>query len=109
MDTKTNPSLEQALWIVRRRAIWILVCFVVATGVAFASSRHQIKKYTATASLVFNNNQLSQQVAGLQVSGSGDPQMQQQTNVKLVELGSLASTAKLVGRGLTQREIQNSL
>jgi capsular exopolysaccharide synthesis family protein len=84
---------------------------VLVGGAAFAFSKHQTKKYTATASLVFNNNQLSQQVAGLQaVSSGGSQQPQQQTNVKLVELGDMAAkTARLLGQGLTKEAVSADL
>src|SRR5580693_2191132 len=104
METKqTNRSLEQVLGTVRRRAPWILVCFVLVPAVAYGFSKHQTKKYTATASLVFNNQQLSQQVAGLQPVGSSNQLAQQNTNLKLVQLGDMAArTASVLGQGLTR-------
>jgi len=86
MDTE-RPSLgfEQVLGILRRRAPWILLCFVLVAAAAYGFSKHQTKKYTATASLVFNNNQLGQQVAGLPVASSNNQQAQQNTNLKLVQ------------------------
>jgi succinoglycan biosynthesis transport protein ExoP len=91
MDTEqTNLSLEQILGVLRRRALWIVLCFVLVAGAAYAYSKHQTKKYTATVSLVFNNNQQAQQVAGLAVASSTDQQAQQNTNLKLVELGDMA-------------------
>ena len=62
---QTNVNFEQFLGILRRRSPWILLCFVVVAGAAYGFSKHQPRQYTATASLVFNNNQLGQQVAGL--------------------------------------------
>jgi polysaccharide biosynthesis transport protein len=112
MDTEqTNLGLEQALSVLRRRAGWIVLCFVLVAGAAFALSKHQTKKYTATASLVFNNNQLSQQVAGLQAVGSsGSQQPQQQTNLKLVQLGDMATkTASVLGQGLTKEKVSADL
>src|SRR5271165_6771658 len=99
METEpTNRSLEQVLGILRRRAPWILLCFVLTAGAAYGYSKHQTKKYTATASLVFNNNQLGQQVAGLPATSSESQQAQQNTNLKLVQLGDLAAkTASLLG------------
>jgi polysaccharide biosynthesis transport protein len=100
-------SLERALGVLRRRAPWILLCFVVAAGTAFGFSKHESKKYTATTSLVFNNNQLSQQVAGLQaVNNSGNQQAQQNTNLKLVQTGDMAEkTANHLGQGLTEEAV----
>jgi capsular exopolysaccharide synthesis family protein len=103
-------NFGQALGVARRRAPLIILCVVVVAGAAFGFSKHQVKKYTATASLVFSNNQLSQQVAGLQAVSSGNQLPQQQTNLKLVQLGDMAiKTAHLLGNGLTEEKVRNSL
>jgi capsular exopolysaccharide synthesis family protein len=111
MDTEqTNLSLEQVLGILRRRAGWILLCFVLVAAAAYGFSKHQTKKYTATASLVFSNNQLGQQVAGLPAVASSNQQAQQNTNLKLVQLGDMATkTAFLLGQGLTKEEVSADL
>jgi polysaccharide biosynthesis transport protein len=111
MDTEqTNLSLEQVLGILRRRAGWIALCFVLVAAAAYGFSKHQTKKYTATASLVFNNNQLGQQVAGLPAVVSGNQQAQQNTNLKLVQLGDMAAkTAGLLGQGLTKEKVSAEL
>jgi len=111
MDTKqTNLSLEQMLGVLRRRAPWILLCLVITTSAAYGFSKHQTKQYTATASLVFNNNQLGAQVAGLPVASSSNPQAQQNTNLKLVELGDMAEkTASVLGHGLTKEKVSANL
>ena len=112
MDAEqASLSIEQFLGVLRRRAGWILLCFVLVAGAAYGSSKHQTKKYTATASLVFNNNQLSQQVAGLQAVSSGASQVpQQQTNLKLVQLGNMAEkTAAKLGQGLTKGKVSADL
>ncbi len=107
MDTEqANLSIEQVLGVLRRRAGWILLCFVLAAAAAYGFSKHQTKKYTATASLVFDNNQLGQQVAGLPVASSNNQLAQQNTNLKLVELGDMAAkTAGLLGQGLTKEKV----
>src|SRR4051794_24389959 len=103
-------SLEEVLRVLRRRWILILACFVLATGAALAYSASQKKEYTATAALVFNNTQLSQQVAGLQAAGGGDPAIQQGTNVELVQLGTTAErTARLLDHGLTADNVTETL
>jgi len=113
MDAEqTNLSLEQVLGVLRRRAAWILLCFVLAAGAAYGFSKHQTKKYTATASLVFNNSQTNQQAAGLQaLGGGGSSQLaQQNTNLKLVQLGDMAAkTAALLGQGLTKEKVSADL
>jgi succinoglycan biosynthesis transport protein ExoP len=111
MDTEqANLSIEQVLGVLRRRAPVIVLCIMVAAGAAFGYSKHQAKKYTATASLVFNNNQIGQQVAGLQAVSSNNQQAQQNTNLKLVQLGNMAEkTAGLLGQGLTKEAIVEDL
>jgi uncharacterized protein involved in exopolysaccharide biosynthesis len=108
---RANLSIEQFLGVLRRRAGWILLCFVLVAAAAYGFSKHQTKKYTATASLVFNNNQLSQQVAGLQaVSAGNNQQALQNTNLKLVQLGDMATkTAGLLGQGLTKEKVSTDL
>jgi capsular exopolysaccharide synthesis family protein len=112
-------GLERALGVLRRRLPWILICCVLAAGAAYGYSKQQTKKYTATASLVFNNNQLGQQVAGLQVASGGNQQPQQETNVKLVQLGDMARTTAIVlahakgatplARVLTEEKVEGDL
>src|SRR5579862_1919136 len=92
MDTEqTNLSLEQVAGVLRRRMPWILLCFVLVTAATYGFSKHQTKQYTATASLVFGNNQLGQQVAGLPLASSTSQQAQENTNLKLVKLGDMAA------------------
>jgi succinoglycan biosynthesis transport protein ExoP len=111
LDTdQTNISIEQALRVLRRRAPWILICFVLVTGLVYALSKHQTKKYTATASLVFTSNQLGQQIAGLQPFNTNNQQAQQNTNVSLVQLGDMAAkTASRLGQGLTKEKVHADL
>lgn len=105
-----NLDLRQLLSALRRRGPWIVVCLVLAAGAAYAFSKHQTRQYTATATLVFNNNQLSQQVAGLPVASSNEQQARQNTNLKLVQLGDMAEkTAASLGGGLTKEKIREDL
>ncbi len=111
MDTEqTNLSLEQVAGVLRRRALWILLCFALVAVAAYGFSKYQTKQYTATASLVFSNNQLGQQVAGLAVASSTSQQAQENTNLKLVKLGDMArKTAAALGQGLTQQQVSARL
>ena len=112
MDTEhLNLSWYQALRMVRRRAPWILLCFVIVAAAAFGFSKRQTKMYTATASLVFSESQVGEQVAGLQPVGSSvSQQAVQSTNVKLLELGNMAEvTAREVGHGLTKEKVSEAL
>jgi capsular exopolysaccharide synthesis family protein len=111
MNTEqANLSIEQVLGVVRRRAPVILFCFVLTAAAAYGYSKHQTKQYTATASLVFNNNQLGQQLAGLPAASSSNQQAQQNTNLKLVQIGDMAAkTANLLGHGLTEEQVSASV
>jgi capsular exopolysaccharide synthesis family protein len=108
---QTSPSAEQLLDILRRRAPWILLCFVLVAGVAYGFSKRETKKYTATAALTFNNNQLDQQIAGLSASNSNsNPLVQQDSDIELVRVGNMAAkTARLLGHGLTYEKVDATL
>lgn len=109
-DHEQALDLEQLLAILRRRAPIIALCLIVVTAAAFAFSKAQTKKYTATASLVFNNAQISQQVAGLQAVNTNEPKAQQSTNTKLLEIGPTASqTAQRLGEGFSEKTVKGSL
>jgi polysaccharide biosynthesis transport protein len=94
----------------RHRAPWILLCLLLCAGAAYGFSRHQTKKYTATASLLFNNNQPSRQAAGLPIGLSTQPEASENTDVRLVQLGTTAArTAGLLGHGLTREAVREDL
>jgi receptor protein-tyrosine kinase len=106
----TSLSVEQALSIVRRRAPWTALCLLVFATGAYGLSARQAKQYTATASLVFNNNQQAQQVAGLQAVAVSNPQSQQQTDLKLVQKGDMAErTAAKLGGGLSGDRVREEV
>jgi polysaccharide biosynthesis transport protein len=103
-------SLEQVLGVIRRRWWVILVCFVGLAGATYAFSKQRTKEYTATASLVLNENQINQEVAGLPATVAIDPTTQQNTVAQLLQLGGTASeTAQLIGDKLTAKEITSSI
>jgi polysaccharide biosynthesis transport protein len=111
MDSEqTTLSLEQVFGVLRRRAPWILLCFVLATAAAYGLSKQETKKYTATASLSFTGNSLTQQIAGLSGSNGSSPIAQLASDVELVKLGDMAArTASLLGHGLTTEGVSSSL
>jgi capsular exopolysaccharide synthesis family protein len=112
MDTEhSNLSAEQVLGVLRRRLGWVLLCVVIVAGAAYGLSKQQTKEYTATASLVFNNSQTNLQAAGLQAISTGGSQLpQQNTNLKLVQLGDMAAkTAGRLGRRLTEEDVRKDL
>jgi tyrosine-protein kinase len=109
---QTNQSLEQIMGTLRRRVPWVMLCFLLVAGAAYLFSREQTKKYTATAVLVFHNNQLGQQIAGLPGAGSNETQQaQESTNLKLVQLGGHVAeqTARRVGGGLKKQQVSAAL
>ena len=112
METEyTNLSLEHVLGILARRAPWIVLCVVVAAGATYVFSKQQTKKYTATATLVFQTNELGQQLAGLQGAGGNESeQAQENTNLKLVQLGDVAArTAQALGHGVSAQQVSGAL
>lgn len=105
-------SLERSLGILRRRAPLIALCVVIVAAAAYGFSKRETKEYTATASLVFNTSPLSQQIAGLPSAGvsSSDLLSQEASNVELVRSGGVAAkTASLLGHGLTEGKVADSL
>ena len=103
-------GLERVLTILQRRVPWVLLCMVLVAGVAYGISRLQTKKYTATAALVFNSNQLGQQLAGLPAASNDHAQAQPAARVKLVRQGDVAAkTARHLGRGLTEADVSTAL
>ncbi len=105
-------SLGEVLALLRRRAQLIVLCFVLVTGAAFGLSRLQTKKYTATASLLFSNSQLAQELSGLPSSSFSNITQQslQDTNVQLVEIGDMATkTASQLGAGLTKQSVKSAV
>lgn len=111
-DDTGTLTLEQALAVLRRRSLLIVLCVVVAAGVAYGFSKRETKKYTATASLAFSSNSLSQQIAGLSAGASSNSSLlaQQASNLQLVRLGDMAAkTANRLGHGLTDEKVAASL
>lgn len=103
-------DLEQALGVLRRRAWLIVLCALVVAGAAYGFSKREAKKYSTAASLAFSINPLSQQIAGLPASSSGNLLAQQASNLELVRLGDMAAkTASLLGHGLTAQSVAGSL
>jgi succinoglycan biosynthesis transport protein ExoP len=105
---QTSLDVGQFFGVLRRRALWILLCFVVVSGVAYGYSKHKAKQYSATAALAFSDNQLDQEIAGLPTTTSN--LAQQDSNLELVRLGDMAAkTASLLGHGLTDESVVESL
>jgi receptor protein-tyrosine kinase len=114
LNTKPErPDLEQALTVLRHRWWVIVLVAVLAAAASFAFSEHQTKQYTATSSVLFQNPQLSQQASGLQVtvlSPAEDPSIMA-TNIQLLsqQSGGAASTAQIIGHGLTGAAVSGAI
>jgi polysaccharide biosynthesis transport protein len=112
MDSEHAEQTNQSLMrILRRRAPAIVICILVFGAAAYGYAKHQTKQYTAVAALAFNNNPLDEEIAGLSSNGTTvDLLAQQNSNRELVKLGSAAAmTAHIVGHGLTEEEVSDSL
>ena len=115
MSTRASDHLdvERALLILRRRW-WVIALFTVLVAAAsFAFSKHQAKQYTATASVLFQNPQLSQEESGLQATPSSpteDPTVMA-TNIQLLtqQTGVAEATARVVGHGLTPSGVSQAI
>ncbi len=107
---QTSLDSGQFLGFVLRRGPWIVVCVVLVAAVAYGYSKHKTKTYTATAALTFNTSQLDEQIAGLSTSSALTPLAQQASNLELVKLGDMAAkTASLLGDGLTEEDVSESV
>jgi succinoglycan biosynthesis transport protein ExoP len=102
-------NLARLVSLLRRRGLWIVLCFVLAVAAAVAYSKHEPQKYTATASLSFTSNSLSQELAGFPTS-IGSSAQQQATNLELLHLGNLtAKTAASVGHGQSAETVGEAI
>ncbi len=104
-------SLRQVVGVLRRRAALIVLCVVVLAGAAYGFSKLAARKYTASASVVFNNSTLTQQIVGLQSNGSGVSLLARQANeLELIKRGDMAAkTASQIGHGLTEQSVDESV
>jgi len=102
-------DLGWLLGVARRRVPLIALCLVVVAAASHFYAKQQPKKYTATASIIFNENPLSQELVGLPAN-NGNLLVQQAGNVESVELGDMAAkTAARLGHGLTEASVKDNL
>lgn len=100
-------AADRILRIARRNLRLIIICIIVAPGVAFALSALQEKQYTATASLLFRDPQVDQNLFGnSSLTNQQDPTRAAATNLKLARSEVVAArTATALGTGLTAAEV----
>ncbi len=106
-------NFERTMSIARRRLPLVALCAIVVAGAAFGFSKHQTKKYTASATLDFEANSFGEQIAGLQTSSpnnSTEALAQEASNVERAKGAQAAiKTAKAIGHGLTATGVIGSL
>ena len=91
-DLEDSDTLEPLLSVLRRRWRIIVVCFVLGLAAAVALSKAQQAEYTASASILFRDPGLDQQLFGYSVSSpSNDQPSQAATNMALVSLPTVES------------------
>jgi polysaccharide biosynthesis transport protein len=109
LNDSDEPNIAQVLGFLRRRSIWIALCLVLAVAAAYGYSKHQVKQYTATASLVFSSNQQTEAIAGVAATNT-NALLQQESNLELLRLGDMAEkTAAALGRGLTAAAVSGDV
>jgi capsular exopolysaccharide synthesis family protein len=110
-DTKSSAGLERTVKVLRRRGWVVVLCVVLTTVAAFGLSKLQTKEYTATASLVFNDQSVAQQASGIQGATQNDPQGQRATNLMLVQLANVVAqqAAATMNHSLTAGQIKSAV
>lgn len=109
-ENASNLDVVTVLHILRRRWGWILLSVIVVAGAAYGFSRLQRKQYTAAASVLFQNQQLEQQAAGLPGVSVADPQSQTDTNLMLATLPRIArATAAALHNGMTADAVSGAV
>lgn len=97
--------------VVRRRWAIILVCIIAAGGIAFFVEHGKPKQYSASATLLFQNTNLSAEFGGASLfEPSSDPTTQAATNLGLVGSRNVAAaTARALGGGVTEAEVASAV
>jgi polysaccharide biosynthesis transport protein len=109
LEGKKQLNIDKGVDFLRRRGIWIALCVLVAGIAAFAISKAQQKQYTASSAVIFNEDQLTQEIAGLPTTAT-NALLQHASNLELLDLGNMAArTAAKVGNGLTERDVASAV
>ncbi|MHB8691981.1 MAG: tyrosine-protein kinase domain-containing protein [Solirubrobacteraceae bacterium] len=97
-DLNQDQRGQQLFAALRRRIRIIVVCVLLGGAAAFVQSELQTKEYSATAALLFQVNDLSQQLFGYYTSPIIDPSQAASTDLNLVSQPVVAaSTARTLG------------
>jgi succinoglycan biosynthesis transport protein ExoP len=108
---REGSGLVEVLAMMRRRA-WVVglsVLLVIAAALLFSLLAE--KQYTASASLLVRQEQLSGQVFGDETPFEvSDPQRELETNLRLLQLEAVAAqAAQRIGGGVTQAEVDSAI
>jgi polysaccharide biosynthesis transport protein len=92
---ESRPARAGGIYRILRRKGWLVVlCAFVGAAASFAAAKHSPKRYSASASLLFQASQLDERLFGTSYTPAYvDPATQAQTNLGLVTLPVVASTA----------------
>jgi capsular exopolysaccharide synthesis family protein len=109
-DGGTAHRPLQLLVVLRRRAWILLACIIIAGVAAYLDARHDHKRYSATASLLFQQSEISEELFGFSPSVAQDPTTQQATDLTLASEPILAlDTAHAVGHGFTYKSVKGAI
>jgi succinoglycan biosynthesis transport protein ExoP len=112
IDHKARATLG-LLRVARRRRVVLALCIVLVPLAAVLFSLHQPKKYTATATLLFQDQEYAQGLFGTSSTftpAETDPTRAAATNLSLVQQSIIAQkTAAALGDGLKQDVIQGEV
>ena len=106
-----NLDLRRWLRVLRRRWWIIAACTILVAGAAAAFSITRQKQYTATASLLFSQSQIGEELLGVPSSGSSDTVAALQADdVKLVQSYEVAVRTSAALRGvLTPQQVSEKI
>ena len=100
-----------ALQILRRRGWLLVLCVVLAIGAGVGVLLHSHKQYSATATLLFQNSQVTQSLFGnYAISAEDDPTTEQANNLALAEQPGIAvGAAKSLGSGYAASAVAGAI
>jgi tyrosine-protein kinase len=104
-------GLRQFLRMIRRRWVLIVGCGLLLAAASFAISVSQTKQYSATATLLFRQSDLDQELFGSQsLSASNDPVRDAATDLALVSLRTVAQrTSQALDRKVSTSYVANAV
>ena len=108
---RDEPYVLTLLRAIARRWKLVLACALIVPGVAYAITRTQTEKYSASASLLFRESDLGQTLFGREFfAPTLDAARQGQTNMELVSLPVISGrTAETLNDDLSGRDIEDRI